>query len=215
MAPLFFEVQMNVLRVMQGRWEDREEATKRFIENYPKIPSQRAPLANLYCRLGRFEEARAELDQMAADDFSHLPRDGSWIVTLGSLAKVCSYLGDSRRAAKLYEMLLPYAGRQLVTGSAAVACGSVSRFLGVLAATTSRWDEAVAHFEDALQMDGRIGARPFVANTQQEYAAMLLSRGNAGDRERANQILDQAIATAEELGMQGVIKEAQALRAQS
>lgn len=213
-APLFFEVQMNVLRVMQGQWEDREEATKRFIENYPKIPSQRAPLANLYCRLGRKEEARAELEQMAADDFAGLPRDGSWIVTLGSLAKVCSYLGDSRRAAILYDMLLPYSGRQLVTGSAAVACGSVSRFLGVLAATTSRWEEAVNHFEDALEMDGRIGARPFVANTKQEYAAMLLARGYPGDREKAHVMLDQALAIAEELGMKGVIKEAQALKSQ-
>jgi predicted ATPase len=213
-APMFFEVQMNVLRVMQGQWEDREDATKRFIENYPKIPSQRAPLASLYCRLGRLDEARVELDQMAADDFASLPRDGSWIVTLGSLAKVCAYLDDARRAATLYEMLLPYAGRQLVTGSAAVVCGSVSRFLGILAATASRWDEAITHFEDALQTDSSIGARPFVANTQQEYGAMLLSRGYPGDREKAHDILDQALATAQELGMNGVIKEAQALKSQ-
>ncbi|MEK6323100.1 MAG: protein kinase [Acidobacteriota bacterium] len=214
-APLFFEVLMSVLRIMQGQLEDREEAIKRFIENYPKIPSQRAPLANLYCRLGRREEAQAELEQMAADDFGCLPRDGSWLVTLASLSKVCSYLGDARRAAKLYELLLPYAGRQVVTGSAAVACGSVSRFLGVLATTLSHWEEAVRHFEDALQMEARIGARPFVANTQQEYGSMLLARGAPGDREKAYDILDQALATAEELGMKVVIKEVQALKSQA
>ena len=213
-AQLFFEVLMNVLRTMQGKFEDREDAIKRFIENYPKIPSQRAPLANLYCRLGRREEARTEFEQMAVDDFGGLPRDGSWVVTLASLAKVCNYLGDVRRAETIYELLLPYAGRQVVTGNAAVACGAVSRFLGVLATTMSRWEEAVLHFEDALKMDGRIGARPVMAHTQQEYSAMLLARGNAGDREKASAILDLALATAEELEMHGVIKEAQALRSQ-
>ena len=212
MAPLFFEVQMNVLRAVQGTTEGREEAIKRYIEIYPKIPGHRATLATLYCRLGRPEDARMVFEQVAPNDFAALPRDGSWIVSMASLSKACSYLGDTERAATLYKLLLPYAGRQVVTGSAAVALGSVSRFLGILAATMSSWEEAVAHFEHALLIDEKNGVRTFVGHTQQEYGAMLLARDFAGDRERAYEMLDQAIATAEELGMKGVLEDAQALR---
>lgn len=211
-APMFFEVQMNVLRVMQGETEGREDAIKRYVENYPKIPSHHATLANLYCRLGRREDARKVFEQVAANDFGSLPRDGSWLVTIASLSRACSYLGDVRRAATLYELLLPYAGRQLVTGSAAVACGSVYRFLGILATTMSRWEEAGIHFEEALRMEAKMRSRTFLANTQQDYGAMLLARDYPGDRKKAHEILDQALAIAEELGMKGVIKDAQALK---
>jgi eukaryotic-like serine/threonine-protein kinase len=214
-APLLFETLINVLRMVQGQVEDREAAIIRYLEDYPKIPSQRATLANLYCRLGRREDAQREFEQVAANDFGNLPRDGSWVVTMANISYICSYLSDVRRAALLYDLLLPYAGRQLVIGGAAIGCGSILRFLGILATTMSRWEEAATHFEDALQMNTRIGARPFVALTQQEYGAMLLARGDAGDRQKACDILDQALATAEELGMKGVIKDVQTLKSRA
>ena len=213
-ASLLFETLMTVLRMVQGHVEDREDAIKRFIENYPKIPSQRATLANLYFRLGRREDAEREFEQVAANDFGSLPRDGSWVVTMANLAYVCSYLNDVRRAAILYDLLLPYAPRQLVIGGAAIGTGSILRFLGILATTMSRWEDAVTHFEGALLMNTRIGAIPFLALTQQEYGVMLLKRGDPGDRERANQIFDQALATANEIGMKGLIKEVNALKTQ-
>ena len=175
--------------MVQGQVEDREEAIKRYIENFPEIPSMRATLANLYFRLGRREDAQREFDQVAAQDFANLPRDASWVVTMANLAYICSYINDVRRAAILYDLLLPFAPRQLVIGGAAIGVGSILRFLGILATTMSRWEEAVAHFEGALLMNTRIGAIPFVALTQQEYGAMLLKRGDPGDREKAHQIL--------------------------
>ncbi|MEK6285150.1 MAG: protein kinase [Acidobacteriota bacterium] len=213
-APLLFETLINVLRMVQGQVEDREEAIKRYIENFPEIPSMRATLANLYFRLGRREDAQREFDQVAAHDFATLPRDASWVVTMANLAYICSYLNDVRRAAILYDLLLPYAPRQLVIGGSAIGTGSILRFLGILATTLSRWEEAVTHFEGALLMNTRIGAIPFLALTQQEYGSMLMKRGDPGDREKAHQILDQALATANEIGMHGLIKEVNALKSQ-
>ncbi len=213
-APLMFETLINVLRMVQGQVEDREEAIMRYIENFPEIPSMRATLANLYFRLGRREDAQREFDQVAAHDFATLPRDTSWVVTMANLAYVCSYINDVRRAAILYDQLLPYAPRQCVIGGAAIGTGSILRFLGILATTLSRWEEAVAHFEGALLMNARIGAIPFAALTQQEYGAMLLKRGEPGDREKAHQILDQALATGKEIGMHGLIRDVNALKSQ-
>ncbi|MEK6304460.1 MAG: protein kinase [Acidobacteriota bacterium] len=213
-APLLFESMIMVLRMVQGHVEDREAAIIRYLENYPKIPSQRATLANLYFRLGRREDAEREFEQVAANDFGTLPRDGTWVVTMGTLAYVCSYLSDVRRAALLYDLLLPYAPRQLVIGSSAIGVGAISRFLGILATTMSRWEDAVAHFEGALLMNTRIGAIPAVAFTQQEYGVMFLKRGEPGDREKAIQIFDQALAIANEIGLHGLIREVTALKSQ-
>ena len=214
-APLLFETIINVLRMVQGKVDDREAAILRYLEDYPKIPSHRATLANLYCRLGRREDGQREFDQVAAHDFANLPRDGSWSPTMANLAYVCSYLSDVRRAAILYDLLLPYAPLQCVIGSAAIGTGSALRFLGILASTMSRWEDAAAHFEGALLMNTRIGAKPFVALTQQEYGGMLLKRGQPGDRDKAIEILDRALATANEIGMQGLIRDVTALKSQS
>jgi tetratricopeptide (TPR) repeat protein len=117
------------------------------------------------------------------------------------LADVCSFLKDQRRAAILYQQLLPFAGRNIVLGYAIVSTGSVSRSLGVLAAVMSRWREAERHFESALEMNERMGARPWLAWTQHDYGRMLHERGRRGDVERAAHLLDQALRTAQELEM--------------
>jgi hypothetical protein len=62
-------------------------------------------------------------------------------------------------------------------------------------------EPAARHFQDALEMNTRIGGRPFLARTQYEYARMLLDRGRPADRRRALGLLDQALACAEELGL--------------
>ena len=213
-APLFFETIINVMRMMQGEVEDREEAIKRYIENFPEIPSMRATLANLYFRLGRREDAQREFERVAVDDFATLPRDTSWVITMANLSYVCSYINDVRRAAILYDLLLPYSLHQCVVGGAAIGTGSTLRFLGILATTLSRWEDAVAHFEGALLMNTRIGAVPTVAFTQQEYGVMFMKRAEPGDREKAIHMFDQALAIANDIGLHGLIREVTALKSQ-
>jgi DNA-binding NarL/FixJ family response regulator len=141
------------------------------------------------------------------------------------LAETCAFLGDAHRAAQLYTLLLPFAARNVrLAGTPVASClGSVERYLGLLAGTMARaaadrgaaapagWDEAQAHFEAALAFNANMGARPFVAQTQHDYAAMLVARGRPGDRTRAQELLAQALVTARDLGMSGL--EAQALAA--
>ena len=79
--------------------------------------------------------------------------------------------------------------------------GSASRGLGLLAASMANWEAAAEHFEEALDINQRIRARPWVAHTQDDFARMLVERDGPGDPERAEQLLDEAIATYRELGM--------------
>jgi tetratricopeptide (TPR) repeat protein len=113
---------------------------------------------------------------------------------------VCAYLGDVERAGTLYGLLLPYAARNALTPQE-LCFGSVARGLGLLAATRGEWEAAAAHFEAALELNDRMGARPWLAHTQHDYGRMLLRRDAPGDRDRAQELLASAKALAGELGM--------------
>ena len=79
-------------------------------------------------------------------------------------------------------------------------------YLGMLAATTRRWDAAAEHFDDALQAHARMGAKPWEAWTRCEYARMLLARGHPNDRQRAERLLTDANATAQALEMGALLE---------
>jgi tetratricopeptide (TPR) repeat protein len=176
------------------------------------MPAWRSALALLYGELGREGEARQELDRMATHNFADLLRDNSWLITMALLADVCHALAEVRGALTLYDLLLPYARQNIVVGDATACIGSVSRYLGLLATTLARWDDAEDHFAEALARNTRLGARPFLARTQYEYAAMLLARHQPRDQEKALTLLDGALHTAQELGMQGLVEKALALQ---
>jgi hypothetical protein len=74
----------------------------------------------------------------------------------------------------------------------------------------SRWDEAERHFERALEMNTRMGTRPWVAHTQHDYARMLSGRRDSRDDERARQLLEAAQGAYEQLGMTTWAKNASA-----
>jgi tetratricopeptide (TPR) repeat protein len=210
-AVLFYATNMTTLRRLQGRFEELAPKVKSFVESYPSIVGWRATLAQIYTELDRRENARSEFETLAVRDFADLPRDGAWVVSMCLLAQVCAYLNDSYRAAALYQILLPFAGRNIVIGSAAAFYGPVSRHLGLLAATMSRWDDAAHHFEGCLASCESMGARPFEAYVQHEYGAMLLARGREQDSARANQMFNTARAIGRELGMAKIVADIEPL----
>jgi DNA-binding NarL/FixJ family response regulator len=120
------------------------------------------------------------------------------------LSEVCAALGDAPRAATIYGLLLPYSGRNIVLGSGIACCGSADRYLGLLCTTMRRWPEAERHFEQALTMNAHIGARVPLAHTQHDFASMLLSRGDAGDRDRAEVLLRASVESAGAIGMRAL-----------
>src|SRR5262249_6051330 len=158
----------------------------------------------LYAELGREQEARREFEELAKQDFGGIARDALWTTCMAYLSEVCVVLGDATHAATLYRLLLPYANRNIVAGGGVICCGAASRYLAVLAAAMSHWEDADYHFKNALAMNAGMGAKPLLARTQQDYAAMLLARGYSGDRDQAIALLNEALATARSLGMRAV-----------
>ena len=159
---------------------------------------------------GREADARAILEEMGDDIFREF-RDFTFSRTEFILALVCAALDDSTRAEILYEILLPSCALNAVSAFG-YSLGSVSRYLGLLATTLGRFEDAERHFTEALAMNERTGARPYLAHTQHEYAAMLLARGHPDDRERALDLVNRALGTAQELGMPPLAERALALK---
>jgi tetratricopeptide (TPR) repeat protein len=213
-AAQYFTAQMLAFRGGRGL-KDSETPTRELVEQYCTIPAWRCALALIYADLGLKAEARREFEYFAAYDFANLPRDREWLCAIANLSQVCAFLRDASRAAILYHLLLPYADRYIVAGPAIVCVGSAARFLGLLAMTMGRWEEAQAHFQAALQGNTRIGARPLVALTQLMYAFMFLVRKQPEDLEQAMELVQQALATAQELGMHDLMNRVLAVAART
>lgn len=157
-------------------------------------------LARLECEIGEVGAARDRLESLARDGWAAVPRGFDWLMTAPLLAETAAALGASERAAELYEMLAPYAS-QIAIWVHGFSLGSVSRYVGLAAAASSRLDEAVRRLQDAAAANEVIGARPFAAHAKADHARVLLTRRAPGDSEHARDLLLEALAAYEQLGM--------------
>ena len=167
---------------------------------YPARPVFRCVLAHLYAGTGRRAEAQRLLDDLGVDDFASLPFDQEWLYGMSMLAETAASLGDVASADHLYRLLEPWASRNISDPAEAIR-GSAARYLGLLAATAGRWAEAAEHYENALVENERMGFRPWLARTQDDFAQMLRARGELGDEERAAELQTAALAAYAALGM--------------
>ena len=189
-----------LLRREQGRIAEEEATVRASVDDFPWYPLHRAALACLLLDVGREAEARVVLADLAERDFKALYRDNEWLLGMSLASEACARLGDASAASTLYEQLAPFAGRHAI-GHAEGSVGAVDRYLGLLAATLGRLDDAERHLTAAIQFNERMGARPWTAHSQHDLAQVLLRRDAPGDRDRAEQLDVAAGATAEMLGM--------------
>ena len=203
-AMVTFGIQLAQIRIEQGRPRDVLASARASAEHAPSMKVWRCCVALLHAQLGDTQAARAEFEALAAQDFVDLPRDFVWLVSVCMLAEVCTLLGDQRRAVSLYELLVPFAARNVISGAPMVSMGPVSHFLGLLATVMGRWDQAVKHLEDSLTRSRRQGARVSAARSSLACASALLERGRPGDLVKAQGLLNEARVTAEDLGLAGI-----------
>jgi tetratricopeptide (TPR) repeat protein len=199
------------LRRAQGRLGELEDVIARSVREYPALLRFRCALVHLYAEIGREREARAELDGLLARDLAHEHLDAEWLFSIVLLADPCAQLGDRAGAEKLHTLLAPYE-HLYAMAPVEVSFGAAARALGVLAALLDRPDDSERHFEVAIAVERRMRARPWLAHVQHDYGAMLLARGGADDDERAAALLDDALRTYEELGMESWGARVQAVR---
>jgi class 3 adenylate cyclase len=209
-AEQVFGLQLYFMRRLQGRVEETLPALREGSEQFP-ANIWRCLLGCAYIESGRAEEARLEFDFVARNNFRALSQDAYYLLNLGLLADTCAALQDRERAPLLYDQLLAYKGRYLAP-AAPLTAGSTARSLGLMAATIHRWDDAVRHFEEAIDVDKRMRAFGWLPQTQCDYARMLLDRNAPGDRRKALELLGESISTSQELGLKGWLDRALELK---
>jgi hypothetical protein len=200
-AQVFFVAQLVTIRTVQDRLGELEALVTKIIAQHRGVRwAWQTLLALIHCQRGHVDEARLLFEKLATDDFANFPYDIHWLTGMALSAEVCAELGDAPRAAVLARLLAPYADQFVAAGP--VSCfGSVARYLGRLAATMGRLDEADTHFATAATAHTRIGAPAWLARTQLDWAALLLTRQHHGDVQMATDLLDQALTTARQLDL--------------
>ena len=202
----------------KGRLAELETGTKAILEQVGPMPAAICALAFLCSEQGKKEEARAAFERVAADDFSsiQIPHVVAWSSHMANLTEICCFLGDLPRAEVLYEQLLPFAAMNIVLGPVPQACsGPVAHFLGMLAATMGRTNNASEHFAYALEMETKLRMPAMRARTQYEYGRMLARSDRPDDAKRGARLLTAALETARSLGMPVLEQKLSAVLAKS
>ncbi len=215
-AMLIYGTLILALRMEQGRTAELEAGVQSFVTQYPSVPIWRYFLGFLHSQLGRKAETQLEFERVAHSNFADLPRDYSRLQVAVYLTESCTFLGDPVRASALYDLLLPYVSRAVVVGYGILCFGAVARYLGMLASVMGCWDDAERHFETAMQVNGRLRARPALARTKFEHARMLQRRltttpADGNDLQRAMLLAEGAVIGARDLGMHGLEVQAHEL----
>jgi len=218
-AATYYGVQSLALERLRGRPGPAEANMLALLEAFPSVSQLRLALAALYVDFGRRDDAAAAFERVAPHDFSSIPVDNNWLVGAALSAEICAFIGDRVRGATVFDMLLPFAGRNAVGGSAAACNGFVSRQLGQLSALFGRPADAYTHLQDAIARDGRMGARPFVLRGKYDLAELLASEAGADagldpePRQRSLQLAREVQRGATELGMERTAERAATLLA--
>ncbi|HEY5639578.1 MAG TPA: AAA family ATPase [Dehalococcoidia bacterium] len=211
-AQIAFAGQLSLLRWYQGRFQEMEPTWRGLAGQSPDIEVFRAPLALALVDAGKTDEAWQVFDRLAAIGFENIPEDGQWMASMVTLAEVCYRIGKREGAAELYDVMSRYPDRNATAGNA-ICYGPIARYLGMVATVLGRWDDAERHFQFSIEMSERGGLRPSLADARMKYGDMLLRRNDHRDREKARELLQQALEAAQEMGAARIAADCERLLA--
>ena len=185
----------------RGRLREARGSLERYVAEYPELFPFRCMLACTYSEIGEEDNAKAELDRLAAEDFNTLEVGTEWFFGASLLGEVCERVKQPGHAPRLYGALLPYRD-YVVIAHPEINLGSAARYLGLLASAMGRTDDAATHLEQAVAANQRMGFRPWLARSQADLARTLVARAGSGDWERADTLSGAALQTFGALGME-------------
>ena len=194
---------------------DRElaETTLGILRQLPGIPLVRVFVPLTHALLGERDLARATFEE-----FRHMPGaievGPRWAALVTMIGTGALMLDDTDTADRVYRELSGLAMTCVADGSGAVFCGgSAHRIVGDLALATGRVAEAVRRYTEAIDVNARIGARPFLALSRLGLARAMVARGSPGDQPSARALVTAAAAEFRRLDLPGPLATADALLA--
>ena len=205
-----YGIQMFGVRRAQGRLAELAPAV-RLLAGDVRDVAWRPGLVAVLAELGMVDEARRELGRILSDGLDDL-RPSLWLASLVYLAEASATLADTASAEAVYPELARYEGGNVMVGHLVACYGAADRYLGEAAGVLGEWELAERHFESALALDARLGARTWLAHTSFSFARMLLARGRRDDRAHAGSQLAAALGLARDIGLRALERQIGELR---
>jgi hypothetical protein len=171
------------------------DVTDRAISG-PAWRAYRFTFAWWHAERGELDLAREDYEAAVGDGLSTLPHDVNWLAALSSAFEGAVLLGDSDRAAELYELLEPYTTRMVVTARGASHSGSVAYFAARAGLHDRRPAQGRPVVPDAALADEHLGAPVLVVRDLRRHRELLVAMG---ERDRARETLRAATDLASSL----------------
>jgi class 3 adenylate cyclase/tetratricopeptide (TPR) repeat protein len=204
------------LHLCRGEWGQALESYEEGVRLEPPGPLAGFAWACLFvCRayVGDGDSALAMLD----DRMSSLPRPGraNTLGTWGMLfaaVEGLAVLGEREKAAKLYPLVLEAFDTGCPTRGPMY--GLLQTVAGMAAAAGEHWEKAEEHYQTALRQAHELPIVMEQPEVRRWYARMLIDRDAPGDREKARELLTEAVAMYRRIGMPKHVEMAEALLSQ-
>jgi DNA-binding CsgD family transcriptional regulator len=164
----------------------------------------RAIVAAALLLAGRRDEARSLYEPLVPAMLA--ARTGMDAGAIAFLVHLAPAFGDMPACLAIGDWLTEIFGDAPAIGNGVVVYyGSVARMRGQLALAGGQPDTAIGYFEEGLQVDAALGARPFLAHGQLGLAQAVAA---TGDLTRAVELARVAAAHARRLDMPGLLRAA-------
>lgn len=194
--------QLGIIRWAQGRVVELEPLFLQARREAPHEPVWAVSLAWMWLKQGRISAARTLVATLPP--VAELAVDRNWLSTACVLTEVAHQLHEVELARELYVALLPYESR-LVTIGLGVACwGTVARPLALASMTLGDSHRAIAHYRIGIELAGRRGAHPWLAEMQWELARLLGDLPHDEGHDEAVSLATESLATAQALHLHAV-----------
>lgn len=180
-----------LLRWEQGRLAELEPAYRAGHEREAPL-AVRVCLAFILAHTGDAAGARVIINGIDEGQIASFSDRASRTYVVAMLAQASAAVGETGLAETLGTYLVPQANHAVTVNGSPACMGSASRYLGLLASTVGRFEEAERHFDDADAFNERLGARPLLAHTKVDRARTHLARGGHGELARARELLREA-----------------------
>jgi len=190
-------------RFWRGRWQEALEKHEEAARLEPPGFLAGFDWAGLFLMkayAGDRDEALAMLEQRR----DNVPRAGeantwgAWIMLL-AVVEGLAVLGERGEAAKLYSLAL----EAIDTGAVLswMNLRSLQATAGIAAACGGQWEKAEDHYDKALRQAHEWPNKIEQPEVRRWYARMLTDRDFPGDRDKARELLTEAIAMYRKIGM--------------
>jgi tetratricopeptide (TPR) repeat protein len=188
---------------LRGRWEQSRELWQEAARLEPPgfvagLDSSLLPLVNAHA--GDNDAAIALLNQRRAN----LPRPGQPttagpLATLTRAIEALAVLGERNEPANLYPQVLDAIERGVLVFPTDFRL--LPTVAGIAAAAGGQWEKAEEHYRTALRQAHELPNKIEQPEVRRWYARMLIDRDGPGDRDKARQLLTEAVAMYRKIGM--------------